>query len=77
MYKLKSGEVININETSKDFIKKETEFNGKNNIESLIIRTLISAERPLRLSELAKQSNIYKEKLQYNLGNMIEKGLVL
>ena len=77
MYKLESGEVININEKPKDFIKKTIELNGKNDIESLIIRVLISAEKPLRLSELAKQSGIYKEKLQYNLRKMTEKGLVL
>jgi len=75
-YKLKSGEAINITEKP-EFIKKEIEFNGKNDIESLIIRTLISADKPLRLSELAKQSNIYKEKLQYNLRKMTEKGLIL
>lgn len=76
MYKLKSGEVININEKPKEFIKKETELNG-NDIESLIIRNLISAEKPLRLSELVKQTNIYKQKLLYNLKNMVKKGLVL
>jgi len=76
LYKLKSGEIININENAKEFIKKETEING-NDIESRIIRTMISAEKPLRLSELAKESGIYKEKLQYNLRNMIEKGLIL
>ena len=76
MYKLQSGEVININEKP-EFIKKEIELNGKNDIESRIIRTLISAEKPLRLSILAKLSNIYKEKLQYNLRKMTEKGLIL
>lgn len=76
MFKLESGEVIDISEKPREFIKKETELNG-NDIESRIIRTLISAEKPLRLSELSKQSKIYKEKLQYNLKNMVEKGLVL
>jgi len=76
MYKLKSGEVINITEKP-EFIKKGIELNGKNDIESLIIRTLISADKPLRLSELAKKSNIYKEKLHYILKNMIADGLIL
>lgn len=73
----KSGEVININEKSKDFIKKEIKLNGKNDIESRIIRVMISANKPLRLSELVKQSGIYREKVQYNVNNMIKKGLIL
>lgn len=77
IYKLKSGEVVNINEKPKDFIKKEIELNGKNDIETLILRTLISAGTPLRLSELAKMSDIYREKIQYNITKMIKKGLIL
>lgn len=76
IFRLKTGEVININEKP-EFIKKETELNGKTDIETLILRTLISAGNPLRLSELAKQSNIYEEKLRYNINNMIKKGLIL
>ncbi len=76
MYKLKTGEVIDTNKKTA-FIKKRVELNGKKDIETLILRTLISADKPLKLSELVKQSNIYKQKLQYNLRNMIKQGLVL
>jgi len=72
-FKLKTGETVNIIEKP-DFIKKE--ING-DNLSLLIIKTLILAESPLRLTELVKKSGIYKEKLHYNLKNMIAEGLIL
>jgi len=75
MFRLKSGEEINTNGKPIKFIKFEKI--DEKDLQPRIIRTLISAEKPLRLSNLARESGIYKEKLQYNLRILIDKGLVL
>ncbi len=74
--KLKSGKEINITEKPKDFMKKGHELNGDETIPR-IIRALITLNKPSRLSEIAKQSNMSKERIHRHLDPLINRGILL
>ena len=60
MFKLKTGE----------------ELNGEETIPR-IVRALITLNKPSRLSEIAKQSKMSKERIHNRLNGLIEKGILL
>ena len=74
MYKLQSGEEININEKPKEFIKKEL---SENETCPRILKTMIEAGRPLRIYEIAELSKMSKERVYRNINIMVSKGSIL
>ncbi|KKN51797.1 hypothetical protein LCGC14_0618970 [marine sediment metagenome] len=57
-------------------LKSGKELNGEETIPR-IIRALITLNKPSRLSEIAKQSNMSKERIHNRLNSLIKKGILL
>lgn len=73
-YKLKSGEIVDIEEEKPPALKKMV--NG-DNLYAKVIMAIVKSNRPLRLSEIEKKSGIYRQKLLYKLKEMKALGLIL